>query len=72
MTEPEKDLDEEAQRDRRALVEEHIADIMFDGSDSPEPGCLLCRYGLELGVWAYWCDEDDLAEIRAIVMKEPE
>lgn len=39
-------------------IEEHIADIMFDSLERPDPDCTLCRKGVDLGVWARYGYED--------------
>lgn len=51
--------------DPRAAValdaEEHVADIMFDPQDRPDPDCVLCKAGLEFGVWALFGIDDPFA-----------
>lgn len=42
-------------------VEEHISEIMFTSHESPEPDCLLCKRGIELGVWARYGVDDPFA-----------
>ncbi len=47
-------------------VEEHVSEIMFDSLSSPEDDCLLCKRGIELGVWArYGVDDPFAPEVEA-------
>ena len=33
------------------LLAEHVADILFDGSESYEPDCVLCEQAIQRGHW---------------------
>ncbi len=45
----------------RARVAAHVADIMFDANVSPDPECLLCKQGVDLGIWGYYGVDDPFA-----------
>ena len=45
----------------RDEVWEHAGEIMFDGSDRPDPDCLLCKRGIEMGAWAHFGVSDPFA-----------
>jgi hypothetical protein len=53
--------EEGAARLLREEVEEHVSDIMFTGSESPDPDCVLCKHGIEIGVWARYGVDDPFA-----------
>lgn len=42
-------------------VEEHISEIMLTSHESPDPDCLLCQRGIDLGVWRAWSVDDPFA-----------
>lgn len=53
--------EEGAARLLREEVEEHVSEIMFAGSESPDPDCLLCKHGIEMGVWEHYGVDDPFA-----------
>ena len=36
----------------------HIGEIMFTPTESPDPDCLMCQCGVDLGAWARYGVED--------------
>lgn len=45
----------------RIEAEDHVSDIMFDATESPDPDCMLCKAAIGLGIWAAYgiCDPFD-------------
>jgi hypothetical protein len=45
-------------------MREHVSEIMFDPSSSPEHDCTLCQQAVVAGIWREYGVEDPFAPIE--------